>query len=83
MIQITSYFLDQTKSRTLFNIKCINGKIIKNHSKFPNESETILPPGTYLKVRSSLNASSDLCIVDMEEIRPPKEDSLQVDNISA
>ncbi len=32
MVHVTDTFRDQTKKLTLFNVKCINGKIIKNHS---------------------------------------------------
>ena len=50
-VHVTGGFLDKKKKHTLFNIKCRNGKIIRNHSAYPMESETILPPGTYLKVK--------------------------------
>ena len=78
MIHVTSGFLDQTQGRTLFNIKCLNGKVIKNHSAYPDESETILPPGTYLKVKSSLNAAPNLCIVELDEIKPPSKELAQL-----
>ncbi|CAF1263701.1 unnamed protein product [Didymodactylos carnosus] len=75
MVHVTGDFLvNQTKKRTLFNIKCYDGKIIKNHSAYPNESETILPPGAYLKVKSSLDFTENLCIVDIEQIPPAPEE---------
>ena len=52
--------------------------MIKNHSAFPHESETVLPPETYLKVKSSLNATCDLCVVDLEEIVPCSEEIAQL-----
>ncbi|CAF1685973.1 unnamed protein product [Didymodactylos carnosus] len=37
---------------------------------FPNESETILAPGTFLKVRSQSNPAENFHIVDCEQIEP-------------
>lgn len=72
MINVTGTFVtDSTQKRTLFNIKCFNGKVIKNHSAFPDERETVLLPGTHLKVKSSLRLSARLCIVDLEQIAAP------------
>ncbi len=69
-VHVTGTFLDQTQKRTLFNIKCYEGKLIKDYSQFPNESETILPPGTYLTVVSSLLVSSDVYIVELKQVPP-------------
>ena len=44
--------------------------MIKDYSEFPNESETILPPGTYLTVVSSLLVSTDVYIVELEQVPP-------------
>jgi len=44
--------------------------VIKDHSQFPNESETILPPGTYLTAVSSLLVSHDVYIVELEQVPP-------------
>ncbi|CAF1469768.1 unnamed protein product [Rotaria sp. Silwood1] len=67
-VHITDTFLNKKKHRTLFNIKCYNGKTIKNHSHYPNESETILPPGTCIRVKSQSNPADKLYIVSCEEI---------------
>ena len=72
MIHVTDGFLDKDNYRTLFSIKCYEGKIIKNHSAFPNESEIVLPPGTCLKVKSVSSPAPKLHIIDMEQI--PYED---------
>ena len=77
-VHVTGGFLDETKKRTLFNIKCRNGKIIRNHSAFPYESETILPPGIYVKVKSSLNVTPTVCIVELEEIKPTAAELAQL-----
>ncbi|CAF2141108.1 unnamed protein product, partial [Rotaria magnacalcarata] len=70
MVKVTDTFLNETIPRTLFNIKCFNGKNIIHHSDFPNERETILAPGTYLKVRSQSNPAPNFHIVDCEQIEP-------------
>ncbi|CAF3989888.1 unnamed protein product [Rotaria sp. Silwood2] len=67
-VQVTDAFLDKKKHRTLFNIKCYNGKTIKNHSRYPNESETILPPGTCIRVKSQSNPAPNLYIISCEEV---------------
>jgi hypothetical protein len=69
-VMVTDTFLDKTTPRTLFNIKCYNGKTIQNHSKYPNESETILLPGTYIKVTSQSNPAANFHIVQCEQIEP-------------
>ncbi|CAF3415357.1 unnamed protein product [Rotaria socialis] len=65
---VTDTFLDKKKHRTLFNIKCIDGKSIKNHSHYPKENETILPPGTCIRVKSRSNPADNLYIVSCEQI---------------
>jgi hypothetical protein len=70
MVKVTDTFLNKTTPRTLFNIKCFDGKNIRHHSDFPNESETILAPGTYLRVKSQSNPAPNFHIVDCEQIEP-------------
>lgn len=77
MVHVTDGFLDKDNYRTLFNIKCYEGKIIKNHSAFPNESEIVLPPGTCLKVKSVSSPAPQLHIIDMEQI-PYEEPSSEI-----
>ncbi|CAF4576767.1 unnamed protein product [Didymodactylos carnosus] len=43
-------FLGKTGTRTLFNIECLNGKVIKKHSYYPAEEEIILLPATQFEV---------------------------------
>ena len=78
MVQVTNDFLDHTKKLTLFSIQCRNGKRIKNHSEFPNEDEIVLPPGTYLKVKSSISTTHNLCIVYLEEVSPTPAEIAQL-----
>ncbi|CAM2726219.1 unnamed protein product [Rotaria socialis] len=68
MVHVTDSFLNSTSSRTLFKIKCFQGKSIENHSAFPNEKETVLPPGTCLRVKSQSNPAPNFYIVDLEQI---------------
>jgi hypothetical protein len=70
MVKVTDTFFDKTTPRTLFNIKCIDGKNIRHHTDFPDESETILAPGTYLRVKSQSNPAPNFHIVDCEQIKP-------------
>ncbi|CAF1314898.1 unnamed protein product [Didymodactylos carnosus] len=117
IVKVTDTFLDKTTPRTLFNIKCYDGKSIRHHSyferihknrhlfvlchlrvfllsshgglfhksrrsfphaPFPNESETILAPGTWLKVRSQSNPAENFHIIDCEQIEPEE----QMNNVS-
>ena len=68
MVAVTDGFLDKTAHRTLFNIKCYDGKVIKDYSAFPRESETILPPGFRFCVKSLSNPAPKLHIIDVEQI---------------
>jgi hypothetical protein len=68
MVHVTDTFLDKDSYRTLFNIKCYEGKIITKHSAFPNESEIVLLPGTCLRVKSVSNPAPKLHIIDIEQI---------------
>ncbi|CAF1359226.1 unnamed protein product [Rotaria sordida] len=76
-VHVTETFLDKKSDRTLFSIKCYEGKIIKNHSAFPNESEIVLPPGTCLRVKSLSNIAAKVHIIDMEQI-PYEEPSPEI-----
>ncbi|CAF0788819.1 unnamed protein product [Adineta steineri] len=67
-IGVTDTFLDKKKHRTLFNIKCYNGKPIKNHSHYAKENELILPPGTCIRVISQSNPADNLHIIACQEV---------------
>lgn len=83
MVNVTDDFLGKGQHRTLFNIKCFNGKSIKNHSAYPNENETILPPGTYLRVKAKSNPTSHFHIVDMEQVEPTTAHTTQLQTVGA
>ncbi|CAF0810886.1 unnamed protein product, partial [Didymodactylos carnosus] len=57
--------------RTLFNIECINGKVIRAHSYYKTENEILLMPGTYLQVVSKWRAAKDLYIIHLRETTAP------------
>lgn len=78
-VHVTGGFMRETEKRTLFNIKCYEGKVMKNHSQFPSENETLLPPETYLKVISSLKMGTDIYLVQLEQI--PPDPNLVTENI--
>ncbi|CAF1280175.1 unnamed protein product [Didymodactylos carnosus] len=75
-VMVTDTFLDQTTPRTLFNIKCFDGKSIQYHSYFPNESEMILASGTYIKVKSQSHPAENFYIVQCDQIEPVSEEEI-------
>ncbi|CAF1242158.1 unnamed protein product [Didymodactylos carnosus] len=70
-IMESEQFLGKTGTRTLFNIECENGKIIKPHSYYKAENEILLLPATQFKVLGKTNAGNGLHIVHVREILPP------------
>ncbi len=64
-------FLGETGPRTIFNIQCFNGKMIQNHSQFPNESEVLLLPCSYFEVMGIIKQGSNLHIIHIQQIEPP------------
>jgi hypothetical protein len=66
-------YLGNTGTRTLFSIEALNGRTIRDHSRFKTEDEILLLPGTYLEVLSRLNPASDLFIIHLRQVRPPYE----------
>ncbi|CAF2832676.1 unnamed protein product [Rotaria sp. Silwood2] len=65
-------FLGQHGLRTMFNIECLNGKVIKNHSNYQEENEVLLLPGTQFQVISHLDAGNGLQIIQMKELENPR-----------
>ena len=59
--------------RTIFNIECINGKSILNHSYFREENEILLMPGSYFQVVDKWMPAKDLYIIHLREKIPPYE----------
>ncbi|CAF3606844.1 unnamed protein product [Rotaria sp. Silwood1] len=64
-------FLGKKGHRTLFNVECINGKMIHNHSHFPLESEVLLLPCSYFVVVSKLDQGNNLHTVHVRQLEPP------------
>ncbi|CAF0959955.1 unnamed protein product [Rotaria sordida] len=64
-------FCGKTGTRTMFQIKCLNGPCIKNHTYFHSENEILLLPGRYLRVRSCYSSEDGLSIIRLDEIEPP------------
>jgi hypothetical protein len=70
-LNVTDEFVGHVGKRTLFNIECINGKVIEAHSYDPTENEVILLPGTYLRVMGKSNPAKGLHIIHLLEASPP------------
>jgi hypothetical protein len=66
-------FCGRTGVRTMFHIKCFDGRNIRNHSYCYSENETLLMPGRYLRLRGHYGAADGLHIIRLEEIKPPYE----------
>ncbi|CAF1101810.1 unnamed protein product [Adineta steineri] len=67
-------FLGQEGKRTLFSIKCFNGKKIRQHSSFEDEDEILLLPGSQFIVESHLQPSKkdpELIIIQLKQVKPP------------
>ncbi|CAF0975965.1 unnamed protein product [Didymodactylos carnosus] len=64
-------FLGKTGTRTLFNIECLNGKMIKKHSYYPAEDEILLLPATQFEVVGRVQPAAGLYIVQLREVIPP------------
>ncbi|CAF2057562.1 unnamed protein product [Rotaria magnacalcarata] len=64
-------FCGKTGMRTIFVIKCLNGRSIRNHSYYPQENEIILMPGSYFQVDGCYDPSDEFHIVQLREIKPP------------
>ncbi|CAF1138590.1 unnamed protein product [Adineta ricciae] len=72
-LNVMEAFIGTHGSRTIFNIECFNGKLIRSHSHFQDEEEILLLPGTYFKVVGKWNAGNGLFIVHLKEEIPPYE----------
>jgi len=59
--------------RTMFHIKCLDGRNIKNHSYYQGENEILLMPGRYLRLRGHYGAHDGLHMIQLDEIKPPHE----------
>jgi hypothetical protein len=68
---VAENFVGRSGVRTLFMIECINGKSIKSHSMYPDESEILLIPATYLRVIDKCRPADDLHIIRLREETPP------------
>ncbi|CAF0948385.1 unnamed protein product [Didymodactylos carnosus] len=65
-------FLGNRGTRTLFNIECFNGKVIKSHSYYKHENEVLILPATQFRVISKLNPAPGLHIIQLREITDPE-----------
>jgi hypothetical protein len=63
-------FLGKKGARTLFTIQSTTARDIQKHSYYPAEDEVLLLAATQFKVESCLD-QGDLCIIQLQETRPP------------
>jgi hypothetical protein len=64
-------FLGKTGIRTLLNIECKNGKMIKEYSYFSTENEILLTPATYFQVIGKIDSGNGLHIIHIRETESP------------
>ncbi|CAF1432574.1 unnamed protein product [Rotaria sp. Silwood1] len=64
-------FCGKTGQRTIFVIKCLNGRSITNHSYYKQENEILLMPGSYFRVDGRYDPADEIHMVQLQEIRPP------------
>jgi len=61
-------FLGETGARTLFIIKCLNGKDISKHSYFRNEHEVLLLPATLVRITKNETSADNVRTIHLQEI---------------
>ncbi|CAF1436608.1 unnamed protein product [Rotaria sordida] len=64
-------FLSSSRVGTLFEIECLNGKSIKQHSFYGQEEEILLLPSSYFEVVRKRMVVDDLCVIYLRELLPP------------
>lgn len=67
-------FLGEEGKRTVFSIKCFNGRKIRHFSAIEEEEEILLLPATQFIVRTKCQLSKkdpDLVIIEIEQVEPP------------
>ena len=72
-MQVMEKFIGIEGIRTIFQIECFNGKMIRGHSYYRTENEIILPPGCFFRVIERWKAGKDLYMIRLREEEPPYE----------
>ncbi|CAF1435905.1 unnamed protein product [Didymodactylos carnosus] len=70
-VLLKEQFLGKTGVRTLFNVECMNGKAIKNHSHYQSENEVLLLPCSYFEVLGKIDQGNGLHTIHIRQIEPP------------
>ena len=69
-------FLGEEGQRTVFSIKCFDGRKIRHYSAIEEEEEILLLPGTQFIVTSKCQLSKkdpDLVVIEIQQVEPPYE----------
>ncbi|CAF2095399.1 unnamed protein product, partial [Rotaria magnacalcarata] len=66
-----SEFLDTSDTRTIFEIECIDGRNIQQHSFFEQENELLLLPCRYFEVIGKREDERDPHIIQLRQKLPP------------
>jgi hypothetical protein len=66
-------FCGTISKRTIFIIKCLDGRSIRNHSLYHQENEILLMPGRYFRVHDRYRSGDGLYMIELHEMRPPYE----------
>jgi hypothetical protein len=65
-------YLGNTGNRTLFSVKTINGRSIRDHAHRATEDEVLLLPGTHMETESQFSPVPDLYIIHLKQVTPKK-----------
>lgn len=71
-LEVQHRFVGEVGHRIIFKIELGFGRARKigNYSKYPNETEVILPPNTRLLVHAVLPLGHDLTMIELKEVAP-------------
>ncbi|CAF2131359.1 unnamed protein product [Rotaria magnacalcarata] len=65
--------LDESDKCILLSIECISGKDIKSYSKYVDENEILLVPGTCLTLRAVSGEADGLYVIHLQETNSPHQ----------
>ncbi|CAF1484696.1 unnamed protein product [Adineta ricciae] len=72
-MQVMVKFIGIEGIRTIFQIECFSGKMIRDHSYYKTENEIILSPGCFFRVVERCKIGKDLYMIQLREEESPYE----------